>query len=335
MKVRGMWAAALLSLASLVSAQKPPTRTYVSFDPPGSIETQPVGIADNGYVAGEYKVAEGKKPLIFLRSPTNGYVKFPHPAALRGGIDAAGDVLGIYGNGDSFDPYVGFVRYFSTGMITYGYGLGEFAPTAMNSSGICPGALYNSRNGFLAAYALNPCLSSGETRINVPDPYWVGPVAINTIGNVAGAFQDHSYVMHGFVWNAKKQHAKVITVPNSISTQITGMNDAGTAAGAWEDSSNLLHSFFVTASGAITTFDPPNAQGSWAIGINDAGAIGGNFCLTACRNGEAGYVRNPDGTFSTIGFPGSTVTDVSGINKSGTVTGTYVDTAGVSHGFTY
>jgi hypothetical protein len=267
-----------------------------------------------------------------LRSPKDRYLKFPHPTTMRPiAIDAAGDVLGIYG---PFSSFVGFLRSFSTGTITYSSD--HFEPFAMNSSGTCTGVLISDRGFFAGAYAENPCLSNGKTRIGVPDAYGVSPAAINTMGNVAGWFG--SFVDdagHGFVWNAKKQHAKAITVPNSVLTQITGMNDAGTAVGTWQDSADLPHSFFVTSSGVITSFDPPGAPLSAALGINHAGAIAGYFCITPCQNGPLGYVRNPDGTFSTISFPGSTVTDVNGINKSGTVTGTYVDTAGVNHGFTY
>jgi hypothetical protein len=323
--------ATLILFASLVCLCQTPTRTYVSFDPPDSIGTTPVGIADNGYVVGEYKSEGSKYALIFLRSPKNRYLKFPHPTTMiPTAIDAAGDVLGVYGKGNSF---VGFLRSFATGSITYSSG--EFEPTALNSSGTCTGMSYSDRGNFGGAYTENPCLSNGGIRIGVPDTYWINPVAINTMGNVAGSFLERTgNVVRGFVWNAEKQHAKPITVSNSVLTRITDMNDAGTAAGFWQDSASLSHSFFVTSSGVITTFDPPGFLLSYALGINQAGATAGYSCNDTC-NGAVGYVRNPDGTFSMISFPGSTATRVSSINKGGTVTGSYVDTAGVSHGFTY
>jgi hypothetical protein len=321
--------ATLILFASLVCVCQTPTRTYVNFDPPGSTETAPVGIADNAYVVGDYVM--DRKGFIFLRGPKNGYVKFQHATAMRAiAIDAAADVLGVYRKGNST---VGFVRSFATGLITYSSG--DFEPAAMNSSGTCTGMLYSDRGDFEGAYTENPCLTGGAIRIGIPDVYWINPVAINAKGNVAGSFLDRSGdVIRGFVWNAGKQHAKPVSVPGSLNTFITGMNNDGTAAGYWEDSASLTHSFIMTSPGIITSFDPPGAILSRALGINDAGAIAGNSCNDTC-NGEVGYVRNPDGTFSTVSFPGSTFTVVSGINKSGTVTGGYVDTAGVEHGFTY
>ena len=46
-----------------------------------------------------------------------------------------------------------------------------------------------------------------------------------------------------------------------------------------------------------------------------------------------GFLRFPAGTVSLIDVPGSTGSDLGGINEVGEIVGTFQDTAGRSHGF--
>jgi hypothetical protein len=74
------------------------------------------------------------------------------------------------------------------------------------------------------------------------------------------------------------------------------------------------------------------------IGLNDLGAITGIY-LDA-NNVYHGFVRSPEGAFTTFEAPGADTTPNDfngtfpyGINDWGVVTGYYIDANNVSHGF--
>ena len=100
----------------------------------------------------------------------------------------------------------------------------------------------------------------------------------------------------------------------------------------------------VYAQGARTiTFDAPGADtkpgddnGTYATGINAWGAITGSYQDT--NSAFHGFVRSPDGKFTTFEAPGASVspfngTSPSSINDLGAIAGYYTDANGVSHGF--
>ena len=85
-----------------------------------------------------------------------------------------------------------------------------------------------------------------------------------------------------------------------------------------------------------TKFDYPGAAGTWGLTVNDAGVITGWYVDAA---GVAhGFLRAPDGKFTTFDAPGAGNESGQGtigywINKSGAITGFYVDANYVCHGF--
>jgi uncharacterized membrane protein len=127
---------------------------------------------------------------------------------------------------------------------------------------------------------------------------------------------------------------------NSGATNPTAINSAGAITGYYFDADNLVHSFLRAPDGTVTTFDQPGAacslstfdECSVATGINPAGVISGSY-LDA--SGVHGFLRAPDGTFTTIDVPGSNnLSSPSGINPAGTVTGGYSDSdPSFLHGF--
>ena len=87
----------------------------------------------------------------------------------------------------------------------------------------------------------------------------------------------------------------------------------------------------------MTTFDAPGSvKGTSPTGINDAGAITGSYA--DARSVEHGFLRAPDGTFTTFDAPGAGTafqqgTTVRSINSAGAITGYYYDANYVHHGF--
>ncbi|HUL71374.1 MAG TPA: hypothetical protein VLT17_14190 [Gemmatimonadales bacterium] len=84
---------------------------------------------------------------------------------------------------------------------------------------------------------------------------------------------------------------------------------------------------------AFTSFDVPGAIITYAIDINDSGAIVGRF--TDSDGMDHGFLRDKTGTIETIDFPGAVFTAAAAINNSGDVVGFYAlpDAPDDRHGY--
>jgi len=122
----------------------------------------------------------------------------------------------------------------------------------------------------------------------------------------------------------------------------SGINPAGAITGTYiTGSSNLeFHGFLREPNGTFTTIDPPGSTGAWIgfffglVGppINPAGAITGTYFDAS--GVQHGFLRAPDGTFTTFDVPGDVNgIDPQGINAAGAITGFYFDASGAVHGF--
>jgi hypothetical protein len=140
-------------------------------------------------------------------------------------------------------------------------------------------------------------------------------------------------------------------------TQAPGINPAGAITGFYSDSKNVMHGFLRAPDGTITTFDAPGAgsetvagflgtvvagflggQGTYPISINLAGAIAGFYVDSS--NAAHGFLRAPDGKFSTVDAPypyagtgSGQGTFPSNISPAGVTAGNTVDESSVYHGF--
>src|SRR5262249_39199013 len=86
------------------------------------------------------------------------------------------------------------------------------------------------------------------------------------------------------------------------------------------------------ANGTVTTFDAPDVcgtmNGTVPLGINPAGLVVGTYSDAGCAHSH-GFVRSPQGTFTTIDVPSAVDTEVHAINPAGAVSGMYVADNGV------
>src|SRR5712692_10602561 len=71
-----------------------------------------------------------------------------------------------------------------------------------------------------------------------------------------------------------------------------------------------------TADGATTFFAVPNATGTFAAGINNAGQVVGTYVLDGQGHG---FLRDSDGSLTYIDFPDAVSTAANGINDSGQI----------------
>jgi hypothetical protein len=80
--------------------------------------------------------------------------------------------------------------------------------------------------------------------------------------------------------------------------------------------------------GTMITVSVPGADSSSAYGINEAGTVVGQYCISNICHG---FLRSADGTFTTFDVPGAINTTGVALNDLGAVTGVY--TTPESHGF--
>src|ERR1051325_2676131 len=119
--------------------------------------------------------------------------------------------------------------------------------------------------------------------------------------------------------------------PGSNFTWPTRINDTGTIAGWWFDG-NLYHGFVRTPDGSIASFDPPGSVETTPIGMNEKGVIVGTYTRdNYSPRTYHGFIRDTDGKLKTYDALGD-YTSIWAINKTGTMTGHYLDING-SHGF--
>src|SRR4029450_216007 len=128
-------------------------------------------------------------------------------------------------------------------------------------------------------------------------------------------------------------------------TSTLDINAAGTIIGFSRDANNVRHGFTRSRDGTFTMFDAPGAgtapgQGTRAYSVNPIGTVTGFF--TDSLNTAHGYVRSNLGVITVFDAPGAGTGLDRGtfpynstqlINPNGVITGYYVDSAFVLHGF--
>jgi hypothetical protein len=169
---------------------------------------------------------------------------------------------------------------------------------------------------------------------------------------ISGVYYDSSGVAHGFLYSDGAY--TTINDPNAVAsaggTFGASVNDAGVTNGFYYDSYGVEHGFF-QRDGHFTTVDDPSAgtapgEGTQLWQNADDGSLLGAF-IDANRIAH-GFIEK-DGVFTTItdpmaatvNVPGSYLSGFSNMGtwvfgqENGTIWGFYVDSSGVTHGFTY
>ena len=167
--------------------------------------------------------------------------------------------------------------------------------------------------------------------------------AIDDLGEIAGQFQDPSYVFHGFV-----------RYPNGAFTTFdepdagTGKNQGtlawdinlrGTTAGIYIDANNVHHGFIRSPANKFTTVDP---TGSVFTYVCEETCLTLDGTVTGFYNDSSGnthgFVRQANGTITSIDAPApgglTTIGTIAGsINSKGVIAGYSLNSNFVFHGF--
>jgi hypothetical protein len=159
-------------------------------------------------------------------------------------------------------------------------------------------------------------------------------VALCVLGlGVTAKAQEHQFITFDAPFADLKPGDNNGTYPTSI-------NDLGAITGYSNDANFVSHSFLRSPDGTITTFEAPgadlkpaDAEGTNASGINALGVITGYY---GDSNGVIhGFLRGPDGKFTTFEVPGSGGfgTFPIALNLEGAIVGYYTDPNYVFHAF--
>ncbi len=149
------------------------------------------------------------------------------------------------------------------------------------------------------------------TRHDFPDSQQTDFYALSNNGVAAGHYKDSDGLYHGVI--LENGELRQYDFPGATQTFIYGISDeTGALSGNIVDEAGVTHAF---SGDLIITF--PGAVATYGDFVNAAGAVVGSY--TDAEGMPHGYVRNPDGSFTTLDLPTSpnlqylfvnTITDV-------------------------
>ena len=350
-------AVCVLGLAVSASAQKP---IIITFDPTGSVNTQPWSISDTGWITGNWTDVGGTEHG-FVRAPDGEITSFDVtvPGAGTVGcqgceINSKGEVAGCSWNANNTST--GFRRTPDgkiTPIIVPGAWQGENGGSmamALNDAGLILGQytidandqdslLVTPDNHFIIFNPTSPLVSTWS---------WGGmESALNPAGAAIGGYIDFSEVYHGYV-RSPYGAITVLDAPSwgqvaGAGTFPSGISPNGTIVGFVQDNNELTHGFIRTPDGRYRLFNVPGAgtvvdtwEGTFALDINQAGTITGFW---ADANWTVhGFLMTAHGRITSFDGPNANTAEGLGtwpetINSAGAVTGFYYDSSGMSHGF--
>jgi probable HAF family extracellular repeat protein len=180
-------------------------------------------------------------------------------------------------------------------------------------------------------------LSDGKFRaIDFPGGVLTSARGINDDGAVAGGFAESNdpSVVHGFVLRNGK--FLELDFPGSAHSGILGINEAGDVTGSYDLGDINTGIGYFTHRQEFKSFEVPGSAplSTGPHGINDDGQVVGFYNDGANPNVVHGFLLD-DGKFTTIDYPGATVTGFFGINERGDLIGGCTCIDGMGHGLLY
>ena len=336
--------------------------SFQAFDPPGSVDTVPHAINNQGQSVGRFQEAGGEVHG-YLRQPDGSFITIdPSGAVLSDafGINDLGVVVGLWQ--DANGVFHGFTRSPSGSFTTTDFpGAAASQFTDINSGGVLVGVYSlgdpTTNISFIDAQGVFTSFEDPSAA-----PMQTAALAINSGNFISGFFTDPGGSDHGFVRSPTAEFDN-FDFPAADFTDAFQINDLGQVVGQY--ATNFPnHGFVLTGSMSLTgmpsqcqflSFDYPDSQASGARGINRTGQITGIFRLRGnpARHGflatpkpganltsntrclaSSGPAANPHIDFKSFDFPGANNTQATAITPSGLIVGRYNSPDGIQHGFT-
>jgi hypothetical protein len=182
-------------------------------------------------------------------------------------------------------------------------------------------------------YVLSPPYGQANyANENFPSSAQTQVTAINNSGDTAGFWVNPHGTNAGFIERngvfTSYVNPKTPKVAGSVN-QLLGINDSGVAVGFYNDANGNSHAYMVNQATGVFTTIPHQGRSTVATAINDTGDVVG-IDTTA---GVTSSFLIKSGVVTRFQFPGGSDTQAFGINKSDQIVGSYLDGAGVMHGF--
>jgi hypothetical protein len=325
--------------------------TFVTFDVPGAISTNPAAINNPGAITGSYTDAGGLTRS-FLRTSDGTITPFDPPGAkcnpsippsicsLSYGINPAGTIAGIVITTPDTSTAHGFLRAPNGTITEFDVPFTVFTQAlVINPDGVVAGKFFTTATS-VVAHGFIRAPNGTITTFDPPGSTFTQPNAINPAGTVTGQFFDVTGVGHGFL-RTSDGTITVFDPPGSFNTSSNAINPAGTTVGLFQTTPTFpvgVRGFLRAANGTITVFDAaPGSTYTNPQAISPGGTIVGFFTTTPDFSASDGFLRTPTGTISVFDPPGSLLTFVPGggaMNPAGTVTGFFIPPDfSAQHGF--
>jgi hypothetical protein len=294
--------------AALFVPPAPAGYQFTTFDGPGTGggtigTTTANGINNSGAIVG-FSTTGGVNTN-FIRNPNGSFTTIiPNDgAAMANGINSSNTVVGV--NGNMFA-----IQVSPNGTVTP-LPLPTATTTAsvafaINDKGVIVGQYTDSKTGTTPGFILN---DGTYTFLNPKDPVKGGTSmvtnaqGINNKGTGVGFESANGVNQHGFKFDLAGHTTALpdpagtpqILADGLVLTQFLGVNDNGLAVGYYQTNGGSQHGFlFDLATNAYTFLDEPNSK---------------------------------------PGTTAASITQITGINNAGEITGFYLDADGMMHGF--
>ena len=250
-------------------------QVVTSFSYPGSNDTEPTAISNNGAIVGILRTQNPSTQRGFIRYADGTFgAPIVDPNDSVGytralGVNKAGTVVGDYlttvGNLNTFHGFSLSGGVYSTfdiggpvstsffGINDLGHQIGTF------------GSTIQANQAFLR-------VGSTTTTYSVPGSLNTFGLAVNNSDVFVGQYTDSTGAVRGYSINGS--NLTLIDVPGAQLTTATSINDSGLVTGFFEDAANAFHGFFYNGS-IYTSFNVPGTLFSYSTATNNSGKTTG------------------------------------------------------------
>lgn len=182
--------------------------------------------------------------------------------------------------------------------------------------------------------AVQPTTMYSFDDVNYPGDTFTQLLGINNTGGIAGY---HNFNQNsGFTLVLPKSFTTE-NFPGSMQTQVIGINNNAKTVGFYIDPAGLTHGFQHVANPVLwATVDFPGSKFNQLLGQNDIHQAAGYYSMsTNNTTPDFPYIYDEiGGVFEVLYIPGATGgAQATGINNAGQISGFFIDSKGVNHGF--
>ncbi len=168
--------------------------------------------------------------------------------------------------------------------------------------------------------------------INYPHDTFTQLLGINIAGEIAGYHNVNDN--KGFTYKLSTKKFTNENFPGSQATQVIGIDGLGGTCGFYVDQAGVTHGF-LDDNNAFKRVDFPKTPFNQLLGRNDLAQAAGYYSKTANGTGPfVPYIYDINGgVFEVINIPGSVSAQATDINLKQQVTGFFIDSKQVNHGW--